>query len=191
MDLASEEDVARQLGRDLTSAEEERVGGILAKASGLFRRLSRQDFTAGESTVRLKVNGGEVRLEQVPAVAVAAVVDDDGVEIDHVHAGQRLTVARNGCPLASHEFVTVTYTHGDEVPDLVRETIAEIAAKVLRVDPKAASGVTNGTETVGPFSNTNTYAGWAVGGTTALSPEDKDVALSYRYKGTQVIVCQP
>lgn len=189
--LASSEDVAAHLGRSLTAAEDDRVGGILAKASALFRRTSRQDFTEGESTVRLKVNGGEVRLEQIPAVAVSEVADDKGIDIDHELAGQRLTVTRNGCPLASHEFVTVTYTHGATVPDLVRETIAEIAAKVLRIDPKAAAGITTTTHAAGPFSESDTYAGWALGGTTMLSPSDQELALSYRYKGTQVIVCRP
>lgn len=189
--LASSADVVRQLGRDLTSAEEDRVGDILAKASALFRRTARQDFTPGTSTVRLKVNGGRVRLEQTPATAVSAVVDDTGDAITYQLVGQWLTVTRNGCPLASHEFVTVTYAHGGDVPDVVRITIAEIAAKVLRIDPQAAAGVATGTETVGPFSRTSTYAGWAVGGTTTLSPWDTELALSYRYKGTQVIVCQP
>ena len=189
--LASSDDVARQLGRDLTSAEEERVVDVLAKASALFRRISRQDFTVGESTVRLKVNGGDVRLEQAPATAVSAVVDDDGNDIDHVRVGQRLTVTRNGCPLASHEFVAVTYSHGGSVPDLVRIAIAEIAAKVLRVPAAAAAGVTNQQRSAGSFQETNAYAGWAVGNTTMLSPDDKELALSYRDKGTQVIVCQP
>lgn len=189
--LATDVDVATQLGRDLTSAETDRVAGILAKASALFRRTARQDFTPGESTVRLKVNGGQVRLEQAPATAVAEVVDDDGDDVDHSLFGQWLTVTRNERPLESHRFVTVTYTHGGEVPDLVRETIAEIAAKMLRIDPRAAAGITTGTETVGPFTETNTFAGWAVGGTTMLSPSDTEVALSYRYKGTQVIVCRP
>jgi hypothetical protein len=189
--LASSDDVAASLGRSLTGAEEDRVAGILAKASALFRRRSRQDFAPGTSTVRLKVDGGQIRLEQTPAIAVTAVIDDKGRAIDHQLAGQLLFLTRNGCPLAAHEFVTVTYSHGGVVPDLVRLTIAEIAAKVLRIDPKAAAGVVTASETTGPFSETNTYALWAVGGETLLAPEDDKIALSYRYPRTQVIVCQP
>lgn len=190
--LASSDDVAVHLGRALTDTEAARVGGILAKASSLFRRIARQDFTPGTTTVRLKVNGGQIRLEQTPALAVTSVVDDHGHDVAFQLAGQLLFVTgRHGHPLPSHKFVTVTYSYGGDVPDLVRETIAEIAAKVLRVDPKAAAGITTATETTGPFGETNTYAGWAVGGTTMLSPDDTATAMSYRYKGTQVIVCRP
>lgn len=189
--LADPDDVASVLGRDLTEAEEDRAAGILAKASALFRRIARRDFTAGETTVRLKVNGGQVYLEQIPATAVTEAIADDGTDITHELTGQRLTLTRNGCPLASHEFVTVTYTHDTLIPDDVRETIAEIAAKVLRIPPAAAAGITSQTRTAGPFSENNTYAGWAVGGATSLAPEDRALAESYRYRGTQVIVQQP
>jgi hypothetical protein len=189
--LASSEDVATQLGRALTETEQARVSGILAKASDLFRRKARQDFTPGSSTVRLKSNGGQIRLEQEPVTAVASVVDDCGDAVDHRWSGQLLWVSRNGCPLASHEFVTVTYSHGGEVPDLVRQTIAEVVARVLNVDARALSGVVTATDTTGPFSETLTFAGWAVGGQTMLSPADEAVALSYRYPGGQTIVCQP
>lgn len=189
--LASAEDVATQLGRELTTAETARVGNILAKASAAFRRISRQDFTPGTSTVRLKVEGGDIRLTQEPATAVSAVVDDDGTAIDHHLDSQVLRVTRNGCPLASHEFVKVTYTHGGAVPDEVRVTIAEIAAKVLRIPASAAAGIATQSRGAGPYSESNTYAGWAVGGATSLSPEDRALAESYRYRGTKVIVQQP
>ncbi|AHH20851.1 putative bacteriophage protein [Nocardia nova SH22a] len=189
--LATAQDVETQLGRDLTETEQARVEGILAKASDLFRRKARQDFTLGESTVRLKSNGGEIRLEQEPVTAVTTVVDDCGAAVDHRWAGQLLWVTRNGCPLGSHEFVTVTYSHGGEVPDLVRQTIAEVVARVLNVDSRALSGVVTATETTGPFSETLTYAGWAVGGQTMLSPADEAIALSYRYPGGQTIVLRP
>lgn len=189
--LATVEDVETQLGRDLTDAETARVADILAKASTLFRRIARQDFTAGESTVRLKVEGGAIRLAQTPADEVTAAVADDGTDVDHELKGQLLWVTRNGCPLASHEFVTVTYSHGGVVPDDVRVTIAEIAAKVLRIPASAAAGIATQSRGAGSYSESNTYAGWAVGGATSLSPEDRALAESYRYRGTKVIVQQP
>ena len=187
--LASGEDVAVQLGRDLTDAEQARVDDILVKASDLFRRASRQNFTPGTSTVRLQPQGGRVRLEQAPATEVTTVVDDAGADVDHDLDGQWLTVTRNGCPL--DEYVTVTYDHGGEVPDLVRITIAEIVAKVLRIDPRAAAGASTGTRSAGSYSETEQFAGWAVGGTTMLSPDDRAVAESFRYRGTRTIVCRP
>lgn len=188
--LASVDDVVVHFG-PMTSAQKDRAEVILAKASALFRRIARRDFTAGETTVRLKVNGGEVYLEQIPATAVTDVLADDGTDIVHELHGQRLTLTRNGCALASHEFVTVTYTYGTLIPDDVRETIAEIAAKVLRIPAAAAAGLASQTRSAGPFSESNTYATWAVGGATSLAAEDRAVAESYRYRGTQVIVQQP
>ncbi|WP_306365445.1 hypothetical protein [Nocardia sp. CC227C] len=189
--LAADTDVETQLGRSLTTAEQDKVGDVLAKASDLFRREAEQDFTPGESTVRLKVEGGRVRLPQAPATEVTAVVDDDGADIDHELSGQWLTVTRDGTPMVSHEFVTVTYSHGGAVPDLVRITIAEIAAKVLRAPAQAQAGIVTQQRSAGGFQETNTYAAWALGGGTTLSPEDRAVARSFRYRGTKVIVCQP
>jgi len=185
--LASAADVATALGRSLTPAELLRVGPILDKASELFRRQSGQQFTAGTSTVRLKVNGGRVYLTQAPVVSVATVVDDDAVAVTYTRAGQWLTVE----DLTSADFVTVTYTHGGDVPDLVRLTIAEIGAKVLSVDPKARAGVSQFAHSEGPYSESGTYATWAVGGQTMLAPADVAIANSYRPKVPTVWVQTP
>ena len=184
--LASSEDVEAQLGRELTDAESGRVDDILAKASALFRDKSGQDFTPGRSVRRLKVNGGRVRLPQTPVVEVHSVTLDDGAPVDHDLFGQWLTV-----PLASHEFVRVDYEHGGDVPDLVRITIAEVVAKVIRIDRNAAAGVATHQLSAGQYQESRTYAGWALGGGTSLAPEDEKVALSFRYKGSQVVVQQP
>lgn len=189
--LATDEDVATQLGRDLTSAETDRVTGILAKASALFRYYAGQDFTEGETTVRLNVQGGRVRLAQTPANEVTEVLDGDGRDVDFILDGQWMKVTRGVEPLASHEFVRVTYTYGGEVPDLVRVTVAEVAAQVFRIAPQAAAGAVTQQRSAGSFQESNTYAAWAVGGGTKLSPEDRRVAESFKYQGTRVIVCQP
>ncbi|MGW4718873.1 hypothetical protein [Nocardia sp. NPDC004260] len=189
--LATEVDVAAQLGRDLTTAEQTRVAGILIKASELFRREAGRTFTPGETTVRLKVEGGRVRLAEEPATGVTAVLDDAGNSLDYELAGQWLIVSRNGYLLSSHEFVTVTYTHSGPVPDLVRLTIAEIAVKVLNISRQASAGIVTQQRSAGGYQETNTYAQWALGGGTTLSPEDLKVARSYRHRGAKVIVCQP
>lgn len=173
--LANVEDVEMVLGRSVAPGEVGRVEAILAKASALFRLHSRQEFTPGESVSRLKVNGGRVRLPQHPAADVRSVVDDDGVGVEYRRAGQWLTVC-----LGSHEHVTVDYTHGGEVPDLVRLTVAEVAKKVLSIDPRAASGVSQGSATSGPFTEQNTYAAWAQGGQTMLAPDDLAIARSFK-----------
>lgn len=175
--LATSADVKAALGRDLTPSETARVGAILDKASELFRRRSGQMFTAGSSVVRLKVNGGRVCLPQRPVVSVASVTDDRGDAVEYDLSGQWLTV-----PLLSHEFVTVDYSHGGTVPDVVRLAVADLARRVLLVHQDASTGVSQRSETTGPFTESQTFAAWAVGGQTMLSPDDVALADSFRAK---------
>lgn len=178
--LASAEDVVAALGRDLTTDEEARVGAILDKASELFRRRSGQQFTPGESTNLLKVTAGFVNPTQRPVTEVTAVVRDcwDHEPVHFSLFENRVHVRH----VRSGEMLRVTYTHGGEVPDLVRLTIAEIAKKVLAIDPSAATGVSQHSKTTGPFTEQDTYAAWAVGAQTMLSPDDAATADSFRPK---------
>lgn len=185
--LASQADVEAALGRDLTTSEALKVDAILDKASELFRRRSGQQFTAGTSTVRLRVVGDTVNLTQRPVVSVQSVVDDDGDAVDYELKQARLVL---DCP-AGGEFVTVAYTHGGTVPDLVRLAIAEIGKKVLLISEHAQAGVVTHSETVGPFSESDTYAVWAQGGQTMLAPADAALADSYRVKTYGAIVTVP
>ncbi len=180
--LASATDVATALGRSLTAAETLQVGPILDIASEKFRRRSGQMFTAGTSTVRLKVNGGRVYLPQTPVTAVTTVVDDDAVAVTFTRADQWLTLDASSTSANSYSFVTVTYAHGGTVPDLVRLTIADIAKKVLMVDDRAKTGLSQFAHSEGPFADSGTYATWAVGGQTMLSPDDNALADSFRVK---------
>lgn len=175
--LASVEDVEEALGRDLTADESARAGAILDKASELFRLASGQQFTPGQSQVRVKVNGGRVFLRQSPVTEVHSVTDDNGREVFYGRFKQWLTV-----PKISNQFVIVDYSHGGEVPELVRLTVADVARQVLSIDPVASSGVSQFSETTGPFTDQLTYATWAQGGATRLSPEDQAVARSFRVK---------
>lgn len=175
--LASEDDVVAAFGRDLTPDESARVGAILDKVSELFRLASGQQFTAGRSTVRAKVNGGRAFLQQKPVVTVHSVTDDAGDAVDFELQGRWLVV-----PMGSHAFVTVDYSHGGVVPDLVRLTVADVARQVLSIDPTAASGVAQASQTTGPFTDQFTYATWAQGGAARLSPEDYTIARSFRVK---------
>lgn len=173
--LASAQDVADLLGRDLSAEESRRLDPILAKASELFRRRSGQQFTPGTSTVRLKVNGGRVHLTQYPVTAVNTVTDDAGDDVEYAWRGQWLDVA-----LTSADFVTVDYDHGGDVPDLVRIAVADIGKKVLQIPADAAMGMTQFAKTRGPFSESGSYAAWAIGGQTILGPADDALALSFR-----------
>lgn len=185
--LATKVDVVAALGRDLTEAEDARVESILAKVSELFRLHSGQIFTPGTSHVELKVNGGKVYLPQRPVVEVTEVTDGDGGALGYSLFGQWLKVGK-----VSHEFIRVKYSHGDAVvPDLVRLTVADVARKVLLIAPDAATGVSQVTDTAGPFSRNQSYATWAQGGQTMLAPDDKAIARSFRAKVPTVWVMVP
>lgn len=175
--LATKDDVQGLLGRDLTPAEDRRIGKILEKLSELFRNESWQHFTPGESHSRLKVNGGEVYLPQRPVVAVEEVTTVDGRPVEfHLH-GQWLSVPS----MTSSQMVLVKYSHGSaDVPALVVDTIADAARQILEIDPAAISGRTQEQETTGPMTVSNSYATWAQGGSTRLSPADEAVARSFR-----------
>lgn len=186
--LAVEADVKEALGRDLTPDEQGRLEAVLLKASELFRSASGQQFTPGSSVSRLKVNGGRAWLPQAPVGDVVSVTTDAGVEVEPVRVHKQwLSV-----PLASHEFVFVEYEHGSaEVPDLVRLTVADVAAVVLSIDPAAARGVSQVSDAGGRYSRSETYAAWAQGGRARLAPDDVAVARKFRRRVPTVWVMQP
>lgn len=173
--LATSTDVAAVLGRSLTAEETAKVGAVLDKASELFRHRSGQQFTTGTSTVRVRNRVGVVTLPQRPVTAVTSVVDDDGVAVTY-EFDDRFQISVT----STEKFVTVTYSHGGTVPDLVRLTVAEIAKKVLMISPDAAAGMSSSMHTTGPFTDQESYATWAQGGQTMLAPSDDQIALSYR-----------
>jgi len=188
--LASDTDVVAALGRALTSDEALRVGAILDKASELFRLHSGQQFTAGNSIVRLRVVGQRVTLPQRPVVSVESVVTDDDLDTaitfrPPFKQSVRLESVWGG------DLVRVAFTHGGVVPDLVRLTVADVTRKVLEIDPNAVQGKTQHSETVGPFTEQDTYATWAQGGQTMLAPDDKAIAESYRVRTYGAVVMVP
>lgn len=181
--LASADDVVEVLGRALTSEEARRVEPILDKASELFRRESGQQFTPGTSECRLRVRDGDTAyLPQNPVVSVESVTDDDGNDVEYRRFKQAVTL-----DCACHLWVRVEYTHGGDVPDLVRLAVAEIGAVVLRIDEAALGGASQSQETVGPFSRQASYAAWALGGATRLSADDITLARSYRNPWRQIV----
>ena len=188
--LASEADVMAALGRVLTSDESARVGAILDKASELFRQRSGQQFTSGTSFVRLRVVGDQVSMPQRPVVSVTAVTTDDG-EDTAVTFGTLFQSKVRLSGVVGGDMVRVNYSHGGVVPELVRLTVADITRKVLEIDPNAVSGKTQHSETVGPFTEQDTYATWAQGGQTMLSPSDADIADSFRVRSYGAVVMVP
>ncbi|PKQ59726.1 hypothetical protein B5566_02470 [Mycobacterium sp. MHSD3] len=186
--LAELLDVAHAL--ELNSVDElqsqERATSLLKRVSRLFRQAAGYRlFTEGAATVRLKVNGGLVRLVDGPVTAVTTVTADDGLPVTYTRDGQDLHV-----DLASHEFVTVTYEWDPVVPDEVRDAVAAAVARRLSVNKLADTGVKGVSLGADGFTANVQLAPWAIN-QVSLSPEDRALAESYRSPRTQIIVQQP
>lgn len=175
--LVTVEDIAAALGRPLTDSESARATFIADKLAEAFRQRARQTFTVETYTHRLKVDaGGRVVPTRAPLVSVEAVTTDDGQPIPYQVRHGFIQVA-----LAANEFVVVAYEAGlAEVPAAVRLQLADSVRRILLIPDAAAQGVTQMTETTGPFTQTRQYATWAVGGQGLLSPDDQALADAYR-----------
>lgn len=201
--LASAEDVAHELGLnaegDLTDAQAVRIPSLLTKASFLFRQAAgKRQFTPDDYVQRLMVVGGRVRLPEAPVSAVATVVDDSGNNVAFTRVGEWINVGNHhgnlnnsfGCyqpdDAGSGWFVTVAYT-GGEVPDIVRDTVAQVVARQLGVDPIPATGVKSHEQTLGPITERKTFFDWAADAVT-LTDEECAIADSFRYAGTNPII---
>lgn len=185
--LASTEDVQAALGRDLTPEELTKADAVLTKSSALFRLYSGQHFTPSTSDVWLTVHGGRVHLPQHPVTRVHSVLNADGFPVAHALTGSTLLVQD-----VTAGQIRVAYSHGSaDVPTLVRSTIADIVQKVLTIPEAAQAGVQQKTETTGPFSETYTYAAWALGGQASFSPDDRRIAESYRLRTAGTIRVSP
>ena len=186
--LASPEDVAALLGRDLTPAEAIRVGPILKKASALFRMEAGREFTEGFADNVFRVVGDTITLTEKPVESVLSIKDDrTGETITGYTRTKNRIRLRDGC---TSGMVRVVYTWGTDIPEIVKQTVADIARKVLSIDPRAAAGLTQYGKTTGPFSEQLTYATWAQGGQTMLAPDDRAIAQSFRTKTYGPIVQQ-
>ena len=185
--LAEADDVRAVLQRDLTANEDDASEALLEAASALFRGEARQQFTPGESTVRLKVNGGRVRLDQRPCTDVTSVVTDRGDDVSYTRNGGWLSV-----DLDSSQFVTVTYQHGDnDVPPAVRTAVAEMVARALVVPEEVMAGARSTSDATGPITQTTAWSTRAPSSGLQLSDSDRALARFYRWPGGQVVVQAP
>jgi hypothetical protein len=174
MALATIADVEARLGRELTESETTQATAWLDDASALFVNRSEQKFEIGESTVRLFVNDGIVRLVQRPVIEIISVNDINGNPVDYTFDGfQTLFDIYTEMP------VIVTYEHGSAtIPADVVAVVAGMVARTLAISPEAAAGITK--QTTGPFSQE--FASWAVGQQVMMSPAELAIADSYRPK---------
>ncbi|MCX8559776.1 hypothetical protein OS122_02535 [Mycolicibacterium mucogenicum] len=199
--LASAADVASELGltdaSGLTPAQTARIPGLLTRVSWKFRRAADRQFTPGNYTQRLQVVAGRVRLPEDPVTSVESVVDDAGNTVIYTLHDRWLDVSRHhtyDTSFMCHErtetdsgwFVTASYT-GGEVPDEVTVTVAQIVARLLGIDPTAATGVRSVDQSMGPFAERKQFFDWAAE-TVAFTDEEQAFAESFRYQGRDPII---
>jgi hypothetical protein len=147
--LATSADVEAQLGRSLTSAEEERVEAALRYASVRARIRTGRQFTPGTYTSERSVRNGRVAMpETVASVEEVRVVYSDGsteVVDEDAWVLRRNTIYG----LTYHCRVEVDYTVSADVPEDIVDAVAAIAAH--RVQNPGVAGAAE-SETVGPFT---------------------------------------
>lgn len=192
MALATISDVADALGRDLAALELARVSSLLDLVSARYCAEAHQSFSSGTATVRLLVQAGRVYLPERTASAVASVLDSEGLPVAYTRAGQWLSVTDTaGCGLPTGDMLTVTYSWTFNIPELDRLTVAQAVKRCLTIAPAASVGATQHTETSGPFTQTDAFAPWVVGGSATLSPDDIKVARRWLPAGRGPIVARP
>jgi hypothetical protein len=200
--LATADDLASRLGRDLTPAEEARGTVLLGDASARIRRWTRQDFTlVTDDEQVLRGPGGEIRLLQRPVLNVTKVValggnglPDvtladwlwDGIDLIRIGTGNMVINLPevwwddDGYPGTYR----VTNSHGyTDTPDDVVAVACQMVLRTL-TNPSMAGGVTG--ETIGPYS----YRLDAPGGglSVTMTKQDRDDLVAYRPKTHQIQV---
>jgi hypothetical protein len=167
--LATLDDLESRYLGTIASADQPRVLSLLADASAVVRRYTRQQFTKAQTTERIRPVGYKLILPQRPVISVDSISVVDAYQQGQVlpiplgaalwDGGQELWFGQTNTVinlpeevLALWEYATpliqVVYTHGyDQSPDIV---IAVVCSMVLRaVDLPSASGMQS--QSVGPF----------------------------------------
>lgn len=195
--LASVDDVASRLGRDVTEQEAIRLGPLLADASAQVRRYCRRDFLMHTAETQI-LHGydSEIYLPGRPVVSVQSVVaigggqglpdvpipwfTFDGIDTIRLAPGSAIINLPEAWILGADSYpgtYRVTYTWGDaEVPDDVAMVAANAALAVLTA-PTAAAGVVG--ESIGPYS----YRLERAGGGVAVALSQADLAQLKDYRG--------
>lgn len=121
-------------GADLTTYGYDQVAaGKITAASARIRRYTRQQITAGTSSVEL-TGVGPWLLPQRPVIDVTSVLDSKDEEVTYDLIGQR--VYSQACaPLI------VEYSHGfDPLPDDLVELVCQIATRLVNTPAAMAAG---------------------------------------------------
>lgn len=193
VNLATEEDLAARLGRELTDEEAARAGAMLADASALVRDFTRQELTAVTGdTIVLRPVGVLLRLPQRPVTAVTSVsaVGTDGSTAGALEGWvwdgrDKISLACAGpsgpWPLGwrgpGPDTYRVVYDHGyAPVPPGV---VAVVCAMVLRtlLSPSLTAGMV--AERIGSYNYQLQQGGGAPGATVVMTAADEKALARY------------
>lgn len=172
--LATVEDLAVRLGRELTDDEETQMEALLADVSAAIRAYTGQEITAGTSSdVRLKTRGDQVRLPQRPVTAVGSVDSMAAETLGFTwYAGDTITLDA----IDTVGWVDVTYDHGyDEVPPDLIAVACNIAMRAFGT-PTEQTGMQS--ESIGTYSYT--IGGAAAAGALGVLADERAVLDNYR-----------
>lgn len=163
---------------DLGQVEnEQEAQKVIDRLSELFCLQAGQDFQVKPYSHLVKVNGGIARLPVTPIVEIKSVTDHangEPVAFELTHGLLRVKAK-------SHQIIEVDYVAGyDGAPEIVKSQLVDSVLRCLNVDSAAKSGATQVTKTAGPFSQSRSFAAWAVGGQIMLSPDDIALAKVFQ-----------
>ncbi len=191
--LATSDDLADRLGRELTDAEARKAPSLLADASALVRAYTGQTFDLTlDDEVVLRPVGVTLRLPQRPVLAVTSVTGVgpppladvplsgwvwdglDKVNVDGI-GGVVLNLPEWWGEGYGANTYRVVYDHGYlTTPDDVVAVVCSIVNRVL-LAPSPVEGMTS--ETIGQYRY---QLGSSAGASARLTPADKDALSNYR-----------
>ncbi len=193
--LATVADLEARLGSVLDAIGYKRAEALLDGASARVRTYTGQQFDTSETTDRLRVSRGIIRLPQRPVAAVDTVADMNGTDITFTwYAGDVVQLGASvGYPVEHpimaawyrrYDWVDVTYTHGyAETPADVLEVVCQMVLRAFGSDP-SASGITQESVEGYSYSMGTTAAAGAVG----MLADERATLDVYRRKGGTIRV---
>jgi hypothetical protein len=196
--LATFDDVSIRSDTPLPDGAEARVTALLGDVSARVCKLARQGFAQEQTTDRIRPIGMKLTLPQRPVISVDAVGVIDYLEhvipvpMPYWDGGDEVWLDRGDIVINLAESIRdlfrfntplcqVTYTHGyDEVPN---DIVGVTCAMALRALSTPQAGAIQ-SQTVGPFSVSLSKT--AAAGSLALTPDEREIVLSYRRPGRTV-----
>lgn len=173
--LATSTDVVADLGRALTAAESAKVGAALDKASALVRAETGRFYEADTFTVRRKVSGGKVTLDDPTSVTTVTEVDCDGNATNlSGYTLRGATVYGLGCD----RWVEVEYDCAGTIPAALVTVVAAMAGRSITAS--APEGVESYTVTRGPFTESASYG--ATSDSVAATPSELAIIRRHRLR---------